>query len=77
MKKSNLGGKRAGAGRPVGPHGKKYDKNIAMTSDVWSFLYQSSVEKSMTSGVFLEWFIRCSAAFKAWRKRQDDGKTKT
>jgi hypothetical protein len=48
-----------------------------MTSDVWSFLYQSGAAKSITSGVFLEWFIRQSAAFKAWQKRQDDGKTKT
>jgi hypothetical protein len=75
--KSNLGGKRAGAGRPVGPHGKKHDKNIAMTADVWSFLSQSGVGKSMSSGVFLEWFIRRSAAFRTWQKGQIDGKAET
>ena len=78
MKKSNLGGKRAGAGRPVGPHGKKHDKNIAMTSDVWLFLHESGTVKSMSSGVFLEWFLRRSAAFKNWQKKAADGeKTET
>jgi hypothetical protein len=76
-KKSNLGGKRAGAGRPVGPHGKKHDKNIAMTTDVWSFLHQSGAGKAVSSGVFLEWFIRRSAAFRNWQKRQSDGKAET
>jgi len=31
----------------------------------------------MSSGVFLEWFIRRSAAFRIWQKRQGDGKAET
>jgi hypothetical protein len=60
------GGARKGAGRKPGPDGKKIDKNIALTADVWAFL-----SRGITSaGEEIETRTRKSAAFKAWLKKQ-------
>ena len=56
------GGTRPGAGRKHGIHGKKIDKNIALTPDVWAFL----VSEGQTAGEAIETRLRRSAAFKAW-----------
>jgi hypothetical protein len=64
--KSNRGGARKGAGRKPGSSGKKIDKNIALTSDVWAFL----VRDGGTAGSAIESHYRKTAAFKTWMKNQ-------
>jgi hypothetical protein len=59
------GGARKGAGRKPGPNGKKVDKNIALTADVWAVLTRDGE----TAGSAIETRIRRSAAFKAWLKK--------
>jgi hypothetical protein len=60
------GGTRKGAGRKPGPDGKKIDKNIALTADVWAFLSRGET----SAGEEIETRTRKSADFKAWLNGQ-------
>ena len=60
------GGARKGAGRKPGPDGKKIDKNIALSADLWAFL----IRDGETAGSAIESHYRRTYAFRVWLKSQ-------
>ena len=56
------GGARKGTGPKHGPGGKRIDKNIALTADVWAFVTRDGE----TAGTSIEKHYRVLRAFKAW-----------
>lgn len=60
----SVGGKREGAGRKAGEHGRKIQKEVYLTPAVLEFLTRDG----WAAGVAIELMVRKSAAFKAWQK---------
>lgn len=64
--KSKRGGVRTGAGRKPGTNGKRIDKNIALTADVWAFI----VSNGLTAGAAIEAHYRADSAFVEWMQNK-------
>jgi len=58
------GGKRKGAGRPAGAHGKVSQKLVKLTATVLKFL---SEEHPRSASPFIDGLIRNSVEFRLWR----------
>lgn len=56
------GGARQNSGIKPGPHGKRIDRSVALSVDVWAFL----ASNGQTPGSAIEDRVRASAAFRKW-----------